>query len=227
MDIDALADRVVFVVASYFMRLAAGAPHQSGEAHAAWLYRLIAGQLQSSGNGDEMKKFKENPRGVGERAVVRYLVQQHLEQNPGFRSVLFDAAKVFPSAQADNPRAGVGARAESLPRYGYKPPAPATDDFWKTNGAKTVAAIVLLVLLIIAKLVSWGPGMIWSSSLTADSTCREYLASSPQERDTAVKYIGVQLHNSEAGSPLMVSNTEYMCGQAPDMKLGAVLRDSQ
>ncbi|MEN3541060.1 hypothetical protein AAH991_38510 [Microbispora sp. ZYX-F-249] len=227
MDTDALADHVVFVVASYLMRLAAGVPHQSGDAHAASLYRLIAGRLQSSGNGDEMKKFKENPRDAGERAVVRYLVRHHLEQNPGFRSVLFDAAKVLPSEQADNPRAGVGARPQSSPRYGHNPTTPATDDFWKTGGAKTVAAIVLVVLLIIAKLISWGPGGIWSSSLTADSTCREYLASSPQERDAAVKDIGVQLHDSEAGSPLRVINTEYMCGQAPDMKLGAVLRDSQ
>ncbi|WP_329046455.1 hypothetical protein OG738_31790 [Amycolatopsis sp. NBC_01488] len=64
---------------------------------------------------------------------------------------------------------------------------------------------------------------ILSAPVSADSTCDDYLRLPVQDRAEAVLRIGLDLHNQDAGNPLMRFSVDYACGISPETTLGAVL----
>lgn len=77
-----------------------------------------------------------------------------------------------------------------------------------------------MVLLPVALLAACG------SSLTSGSSCADFLHASPTERDSAVKDVGLKMHINGAGSPLVLPNVEYLCGNTPSMTLGQAVARS-
>ena len=62
--------------------------------------------------------------------------------------------------------------------------------------------------------------------LDASSSCADFLRATIQERDSAVKDIALSLSIKGAGSPLVLPNVEYLCGNSPSAKLGTAVQHS-
>jgi len=62
--------------------------------------------------------------------------------------------------------------------------------------------------------------------LNASSSCADFLRATIQERDSAVKDIALSLSIKGAGSPLVLPNVEYLCGNSPSAKLGTAVEHS-
>lgn len=62
--------------------------------------------------------------------------------------------------------------------------------------------------------------------LDASSSCADFLRATIQERDSAVKNIALTLSIKGAGSPLVLPNVEYLCGNSPSAKLGTAVQHS-
>ena len=61
-----------------------------------------------------------------------------------------------------------------------------------------------------------------TGTVTAESTCAEYLALEPGVRDAAVKRISVDL-GVRGGGPFRVYDVDYACGNKPSRQLGEVI----
>jgi hypothetical protein len=62
-----------------------------------------------------------------------------------------------------------------------------------------------------------------SAAVTKDSTCAEYLQQAPADRDAAIKRVGLELHVRGVGSPLMMPEVDYECGNSPNATFGTIM----
>lgn len=62
--------------------------------------------------------------------------------------------------------------------------------------------------------------------LDANSSCQDFLRAPIQTRDSAVKDVALALHLRGAGSPLVLPNVEYLCGNSPAATLGNAVQHS-
>ena len=65
-------------------------------------------------------------------------------------------------------------------------------------------------------------GINASTQVSADSTCSDYLQQSASDRDAAIKRVGLQLHVQGVGSPLMMPEVDYECGNSPNAAFRAI-----
>lgn len=76
---------------------------------------------------------------------------------------------------------------------------------------------VLATCLVLATPVVSGCG---GPSLSASSSCQDFLNAAPQDQDTAVSKLAGDLHAPDAVTPLGRPNVNYMCANEPNMTLG-------
>jgi hypothetical protein len=62
--------------------------------------------------------------------------------------------------------------------------------------------------------------------LTASSTCSDFLSTSPQDQDAAVRKVAARYHAGNALTPVGRPNIDYLCGNHPKMTLGTAIRDT-
>lgn len=76
-----------------------------------------------------------------------------------------------------------------------------------------------LVPIAIASLVFTG-ACSSGPSLSADSTCRDFMSASAEDQTSAVNMIATDLGAANATTPLGRPNVNYLCAQAPTRTLG-------
>ena len=54
------------------------------------------------------------------------------------------------------------------------------------------------------------------AAITGDTTCREYLTHTQQERADAATQLSVQLHATDPGNPMWAFELDSWCGSSPD-----------
>ena len=97
------------------------------------------------------------------------------------------------------------------------------------GGPLAVFAVIAVVAILGGGIWAAKTAIVWlgdqttSTSITKDSTCADYLAVSTEEREHAVKTIGVQLGASGAGNPMARLNVDYSCGEHPTRAVGKVI----
>src|SRR5262249_43561972 len=106
-----------------------------------------------------------------------------------------------------------------------------TTTHYKLGGVLAVVAILAVLGIVVAgavKVASWlkseiGPETVTSRSITVDTLCRDYLQASTEERDHAVKAIGLAKGVPNAGSPLLRLSVDASCGGVPDEPVGSMI----
>ena len=58
------------------------------------------------------------------------------------------------------------------------------------------------------------------ASLSASSSCQDFLSASPTDQDAAVSKLAGELHAPDAVTPLGRPNVNYLCANEPNMTLG-------
>jgi hypothetical protein len=83
------------------------------------------------------------------------------------------------------------------------------------------------VLLLSVVLLAVSPGLsACGASLSANSTCRDFLQATPQDQDAAVSQVASDLRAGNALTPLGRPNIDYLCANDPTMTLGAAVKSS-
>ena len=90
------------------------------------------------------------------------------------------------------------------------------------GGALVALAIVALILYGGVRVVNSVVDNVSTTSLTATSTCQEFMASAVDVRDEAVRRIATELHQRLGTFDRL--NVEYNCGQAPSEPLGDAIK---
>jgi hypothetical protein len=62
-----------------------------------------------------------------------------------------------------------------------------------------------------------------AATITQQSTCADYLQQDSATRDAAIKRIGLELGVRGIGSPLMLPEVDYECGNSPGLPFGTVV----
>lgn len=94
------------------------------------------------------------------------------------------------------------------------------------GGPLAVIAVIAVVLALgwgATKIVVWVRNTVNSATITENTSCRDYLKASTEDRDHAVKTIGVEKGATGAGNPMARLNVDYECGQSPDTPVGKVI----
>lgn len=95
------------------------------------------------------------------------------------------------------------------------------------GGILVVIAVIAVLLIVggwgVTRLVVWIGDATGSPAITADTHCRDYLQASTEDREHAVKTIGVELGATGAGNPMARLNVDYMCGQSPETPVGEII----
>lgn len=95
------------------------------------------------------------------------------------------------------------------------------------GGIMVVLAVVATLLIVgswgIPKVITLVTDAIQSSTITKDTLCRDYLQASTQDRDHAVKSIGLEVGATGTGNPMAILNVDYACGQQPDTPVGNII----
>lgn len=64
------------------------------------------------------------------------------------------------------------------------------------------------------------------SSLSKDSSCKDFLNASATDQDAAVKSIASDMHAANAVTPLGRPNIDYLCAGSPDKTLGEAIQQT-
>jgi hypothetical protein len=92
-------------------------------------------------------------------------------------------------------------------------------------GAVAVIIGIAIGLLFAGKWVveKVSVGSVPTPVVTKDSSCSTYLRQSPADRDAAIKRVGLELNVRGIGSPLMMPEVDYECGNSPNTAFGTVV----
>jgi hypothetical protein len=91
-------------------------------------------------------------------------------------------------------------------------------------GAIAIVIGIVIGLVLAGKWVAEkAAGVQAASQVTQNSSCAEYLQKSGSERDSAIKRVGLELHVKGVGSPLMMPEVDYECGNSPNVRFGDVM----
>lgn len=90
-------------------------------------------------------------------------------------------------------------------------------------GAIAVIVGIVIGAVFIGNQVAQNNAGPSAATITKDSTCADYLAQDAATRDAAVKRVGLELGVRGVGSPLMLPEVDYECGNSPTLPFGTVV----
>ena len=99
----------------------------------------------------------------------------------------------------------------------------------KSNKVAVNLGAVAVIIGIVIGAVFFGKQIVQSvtgssaATITQDSTCAEYLGQDGATRDAAIKRVGLELGVRGVGSPLMMPEVDYECGNSPTLSFGTVV----
>jgi hypothetical protein len=233
------ARAAVSIVASYFDKLSRGVAI-SGKQHreAESVIDAIRIALESKqGSDSALNSFEDNPRDGDVRSRLVGLLESVVEQDGNLRAELLESVSQadIESGRVTDAISGAAGRdsGKSVGGNNVENSRAGRDIVGgnKTNkvnlGAVAVIIGIVIGLVFAGKFVVSKVGELVSTSMptsiTKDSSCRDYLSLPPSDRDMAIKRVGLQLGIQSVGSPFIMPNVDYECGGSPDEKFGAIL----
>ena len=218
----ALVNHAIEALTPYLPAVADVGMRVGEDAAAHALYEVIARTVRSRGEGNALAQFISNP--VNNSQVKRVL-RQAIRDDHEFAAELAEAVAALAPQAATNSVYQVGnvvGRDMAGRDIVRNTTTTSTTHNKKTNTGGLVLGLVLIVAVIAACLV--GRALLNSTTaggLTGNSTCQDFLASA----DTAAKAeVMKRLYLADnkphlAADPFMIQNTEYFCGNSPNMTL--------
>ncbi|WP_043677422.1 hypothetical protein [Streptomyces xylophagus] len=95
------------------------------------------------------------------------------------------------------------------------------------GGLVAIAAVIIVVLIFVGKMASSVLGGISGPSITADSTCGDWLRADQSTQYQSAMNIAVERNSPEKGDPFIVQNIQYDCQNNTDTKLRDIIKPAQ
>jgi hypothetical protein len=190
---------------------------------------LVIGRLRSEGRGDAWDEYAHSP---DNDALVRHLLKQAREQDPTFRSRFDNAVR---AAAIDHRRqtrdnsitvtnggdAQIGDRGDMITadrvvtRGGVYHQGDVRNRVTnkKSSPGAYVTAVVIVVIVVVALVFGIKALLnhVSGNSLSANSTCQEFLNASNQSQQQALVNIAAAKGIGGFGSPLALPEIQYEC----------------
>lgn len=234
-EIVAQAVSILAAVASRGANVAQGAATQV-------LGNVVTARLRRDGQGAAWEEFKRNPRND---SLLRHLLTQAVLHDAEFRNKL---ARAVAAATKEQPRSSATAQTITFTGSGEAQIGNRGDTFKggrvATRGASyhednrvsnkkssggfvTLAVVALVVILVVVLAVKVVPTLInkvaQGDSLTAGSTCQQFLNADEQTEEQALVNIAMSKGIGGFGSPLALPEIRFECSSEPTMTLGALV----
>jgi hypothetical protein len=201
--------------------LLAGVVQGVGEQAGNQLYATVSRQMRGADRGT-LTAFEDDPSSTTARADLAAVLALQIANNEQFRVSVADLvnhAVLAPerSVHIEAPR--VNASHNSTAVGGN------FDGSSRNYGGLVVGAVAVIVVLIVvffvgkAIVVTIAEGV--GGGLSTSSTCEDYLASADSaDKARVMKDLYLEQGKPElAADPFIIQNTEYSCGQRPQMTL--------
>jgi hypothetical protein len=235
MQVSDLVTQATAVLSSYMAAIASQGIDAARRVAAEALSQMVAERLRLDGHGSAWDAFARDQQND---SVVQYLLQQSSVKDDNFREKLQDAVMRASSEgngigqQTVNATGASGVQVGDTVAIGQGTYHKG-DSYNSTNSRTTVkrsanpmvvvggvAVAAVLALTLIINLL----GALQGGSLTADSTCRQFLNTDQQTEEQAIVNIAVAKGLGGFGSPLALPAVRYDCSSNPDAKLGDVIQ---
>lgn len=233
MQVSDLVTQAITFLSSYVAAVATHSIDATQDVAAKALADLVAERLRRDGNGGAWDAFVRAPQDV---SVLQYLLAQAVGSDQSFRVQFDQAALRAISAGSRATRQAVSATGPAGNQIGDNV-AIGQGTYHKgdvnTHNRTTVkqgvnplllvgggAIAVVLGLILIIRIIGAMLGGLQGGSLTADSTCRQFLNTDQQTEAQAIVDIAVAKGLRGYGSPLALPAVRYDCSSHPDDKLG-------
>lgn len=208
---------------------------------------MVARRLERDGSRRTWDAFKRDPANY---AAAEAILQRILQEDPEFRKQLEGA---FISAMQENTenseqhnsiqitgsgQAQIGNRGDSIQgsRIANRGGTYNEDNRVsnKTSKNSAVAPVVVLglvaVVVLVIILVKAVPAVlhkVGSLSLSASSTCQDFMNASPEAQVSVVDSLAAQYHKPDYATPLGEPDVPYYCAANPSVTLGQFFEHAQ
>src|SRR3569833_4760717 len=184
-----IVDQAVNVIGEYLSRPAAGMTLNAANTKTRSIHGLVSDRLRLTDDDGALAELGRNPRGDTERADLRYVIKKLVNRDAGFAAELSAALRKKPDHQMistnQNLRFGHNARTGHI-AGGNVTTSTVNEHGDRVTNRKSrvglvVAVAVLLVVVVVAAARGHGGG-----ELTADSRCKDFLATAPADHASSV-----------------------------------------
>lgn len=208
---------------------------------------MVAKRMARDGSGRIWDAFTRDP---AKRAAAESTLQRILQEDPEFRRQL---ERALISALRENPgyseqhnsiqntgpgEAQIGDRGDSIQgsRNATRGSTYHEDNRVSNRTSKNsaVAPVVILalvavvvVVLVLVKAVPAVVHKLGSLSLSASSTCQEFMNASPAAQVSIVDSLAAQYHKPDYATPLGEPDVPYYCASNPSVTLGQFFENAQ
>lgn len=182
------------------------------EMAAKGLYDLIAAAFRRIGEQYTFNAWVNDPR---DHTVVSKLLAATMKADPGLTRDINEAVHHVNSNHVDQRGARAGGDL-------------AGRDINKNRTTHHSGGLLaILAVVAVAALLGWGAvaivNKLTGDTLTADSTCSQFLQAPQDQELSAIRQIGQTEGVAGIGSPLALPAISYSCSGEPTAKLGAVI----
>ena len=208
---------------------------------------MVAKRLARAGHERAWDDFKRDP---ANNASTERILQQILHEDPRFRTRLENALIAAMQEKAPNPeqhaniniagsgQAQIGNRGDTIEgsrvatRGGtYNENNRISNKTTKKTSGGAVAALGVVALAVLAivlfKAVPAVLHRLGDGGLSANTTCQEFLNSSPAAQQTIIENLAARYHKPDYVTPLGEPEVSYYCASNPSVTLGQFFANAQ
>lgn len=193
---------------------------------------LIVSNLSSSSHSTSLVQYLGNPQSTALRQELVKAVAEKVQSDEPFRTSL---EKLLTPSRHTTMTAGRDMRASGRGIISAGDVSHSNnstvDNSTSSNTKKThfggilVAAVAVVALFLIGRAVIVNLASDEGRKLDGSSTCRDFLAASPDQQIDGLKRVYLANNRPDlAGDPFILQNGQYSCGNSPSITLDAMAR---
>lgn len=228
-----LAATVASTLGDFFSSVISAAGDKAGQT----LYEVVARGMWAREHGSELDAYKAKPLSVDARKAFVAALTADLAADHDFHSSVAKLVTGVPLAVSSDRSSNTAiASGGSTSMAGDNNVANSNNTSkGDTNTGGVVVAVFAVIVIIAVLFLGKGVYTLVASgidkvsvgtTLTGDSTCSDFIASSDQEAKTGImKQLYLELNQPKvAADPFIIQNTEYQCGSNPRTTLRSMAR---
>lgn len=190
------------------------------------LYEIVAEVMRRNDEEQALREFAAHPT---DNSLVRRVLVRAVEQDPALGDRLAGALTTVTSPASTNvvDQSGSIVAGHQVGRDLVNDQS--TTHHNQTTHNKRSSYVPFIIALVIGAILVCVVGKAILSSLggglDGSSTCQDYLASSDtSDKMSVMKSLYLNAHKPQlAGDPYIIQNTEYFCGNSPNMTLSQLV----
>lgn len=216
-----LASSAVEALSPYLPAIGQVAYRAGQNVAARTLHGLISTAFREIGAESVWDRFTDDPR---DPSTVEKMLASALTSNPRLAEDIDKAVETLNHDQSSRITNQIGnTLGKGATNVGgdYTRGSHNTTNNHKKSGAFVAVVVVVVLAFVIVVLVAYTKSK--GDSLSADSTCSDFLQAPQDEELTALRKIGADAGVAGIGSPLALPAVSYSCSGSPDAKLGDVI----